>query len=69
MLLTGNTQCLLRIEAKLDALLGHLNIDFDPDQPVERLAKAGDKIAAIRLHRSFHGSSLADAKSQVEAMF
>jgi ribosomal protein L7/L12 len=68
MLLTENTQRLLRIEAKLDAIFNHLKIEFDPDQAIRKLAKKGDKIGAIRLHRSAHGSDLAEAKRQVEAI-
>jgi hypothetical protein len=68
MLLTENTQRLLRIEAKLDAIINHLKIDFDPDQAIRKLAQQGDKIGAIRLHRSAHGSGLVEAKRQVEAI-
>ena len=68
MLLTENTQRLLRIEAKLDALIQHLQLDFDPDEAIQQLARKGDKIGAIRLHRSAHGSGLVEAKEQVEAM-
>lgn len=67
-MLTGNTQILLRIEAKLDSLLEHLNLEFNPDTAIGRLAAEGDKIEAIRLHRSCYGSSLLDAKKSVEAM-
>jgi hypothetical protein len=68
MLLTENTQRLLRIEAKLDAIIEHLQLEFQPDQAIEELVKTGEKIAAIRLHRSFHGSGLVEAKEQVESM-
>ena len=68
MLLTDNTQRLLRIEAKLDAIIKHLNVAFDPVEAVAILVRRGDKIGAIRLHRSLFGSDLAEAKQQVEAM-
>jgi hypothetical protein len=68
MVLTENTQSLLRIEAKLDAIIKHLKLDFDPDAAIRKLAKNGNKIGAIRLHRSVHGSGLAEAKKKVEAM-
>jgi len=56
------------MEAKLDVLIKHLKLDFNPDEAIQKLAKKGDKIGAIKLHRSFHGSGLADAKRRVEAM-
>lgn len=68
MLLTENTQVLLRIESKIDALCKHLNLDFDPNEAIQELAMKGDKIGAIRLHRSFHRSSLAEAKKGVESL-
>ena len=68
MLLTENTQRLLRIEAKLDAIIEHLKLDFNPDEAIQKLAKEGDKIGAIRLHRSFHGIGLVEAKKRVETM-
>jgi hypothetical protein len=68
MILTDNTQRLLRLEAKVDAILGHLGVDFDPDKQIGELARNGEKFAAIRLHRSCLGSSLAEAKKHVEEM-
>ena len=67
-MLTDNSQRLHRIEAKLDAVIQHLNIVFDPNQAINKLRKKGDKIGAVKLHRSFFGSSLVDAKKSVEAM-
>jgi ribosomal protein L7/L12 len=68
MVLTENTQRLLRIETKLDAVIQHLKLNFTPDEFIRKLAQTGDKIEAMRLHRSFHGSSLVEAKNKVEAM-
>jgi len=68
MVLTENAQRLLRIEAKLDVILGHLEISFDPKHQIQALAHAGDKIAAIRLHRACFTSGLADAKKYVEEL-
>jgi hypothetical protein len=68
MVLTENTQRLLRIETKLDALIKHLKLNFTPDDAIRKLAQKGDKIEAMRLHRSFYGSSLVVAKKTVEAM-
>jgi hypothetical protein len=66
---------LARLERKLDALLGHLNVVYvDPASP-ERLSEevrriANDparKIEAIKLHREQTGLGLKDAKDAVEA--
>jgi ribosomal protein L7/L12 len=38
------------------------------DEDVKRLAKAGEKILAIKLCRQIHGMGLADAKAAVEKM-
>ena len=67
-MLTENTQSLLRIGAKLDAIIKHLKLNFDSDDAIKKLAKKGDKIGAIKLHRSTYGSSLVEAKKRVEAM-
>jgi hypothetical protein len=59
---------LQRVERQLDALLRHFNID-EPDDglaEVRRLAEAGEKIAAIRLHRQLTGAGLAESKQFVE---
>jgi hypothetical protein len=68
MILTDNTQRLLRIEAKLDAVLKHLGIQFDPREEIAKLANNHDKIGAIRLHRSCFNSNLAAAKKEVEKL-
>ena len=68
MILTDNTQRLLRIEAKLDAVLNHLGIEFNPRDQIAKLAKNHDKIGAIRLHRSCFNSDLAEAKKDVEKL-
>lgn len=44
--------------------LGHIPTDED----VKRLAKAGEKILAIKLCRQIHGMGLAEAKAAVEKM-
>ena len=66
---------LSRLERKVDAILGHLNIEFaDPTSPeglsrdVQLLADdPNKKIEAIRLHREETGLGLKDAKLAVEA--
>ena len=66
---------LSRLERKVDAILGHLNIEFtDPTTP-EGLSKGvqlvaddpNKKIEAIKLHREETGLGLKDAKIAVEA--
>jgi hypothetical protein len=61
---------LLRLEAKLDALLKHLRVELPSglSLEVQQLAKdPGQKIAAIKLHREQHPDlSLAEAKKEIE---
>lgn len=61
---------LSRIEGKLDALLKHSSIRFDPLDgfPAEALAalKQGRKIEAIKHYRQATGAGLAEAKDAVE---
>ena len=61
---------LSRIEGKLDALLKHSGIHFDPLDgfPAEALAalKQGRKIEAIKHYRQATGAGLAEAKDAVE---
>ena len=61
---------LSRIDAKLDALLEHSGIKYDPlehvhDEVVEAL-KRGDKIQAIKVYRAVTGIGLKEAKEYVE---
>lgn len=61
---------LRRIEAKLDALLRHHELESpgDPglDAEVRRLLDNGQKIAAIKRYRERTGAGLAEAKAAVE---
>ena len=61
---------LSRVEAKLDALLKHAGIKFDPygDVPasVVDALRRGDKIQAIRDYRAATGVGLKEAKEFVE---
>jgi len=58
-----------RIEAKLDAILKHLNIEApSADAEVAKLAAAGKKIEAIKLHREITGVGLKEAKDYVESL-
>ena len=65
-----------RIEAKLDRLLEHLELDFDEDAAglaaasagVRELAAQGRKIEAIKLLREETGAGLAEAKAVVDRL-
>ena len=64
---------LARIEAKLNAILDNLGIEFsDPTDPrslsdrVRMLIETGQKIQAIKAHREETGASLRDAKQAVD---
>lgn len=59
-----------RLEAKLDALLQHTGIEFDPytgvPPPVVDALRRGKKIEAIKEYRSATGADLKQAKEYVE---
>ena len=59
------------VDAKVNLLLEHAGIKFDPLTAMPREAadalKRGDKIEAIRLYRASTGASLVEAKEVVEA--
>ena len=63
---------LTQLDAKLDALLKHAGVAFDPyDQVPPQVADAvrrGEKIEAIKLYREATGTGLKDAKEIVEAI-
>ncbi len=63
---------LFRVEAKLDLLLKHAGIAYDPKaavQPsVQDALQRGNKIEAIQLYRDATGVGLAEAKKDVEAI-
>ena len=59
---------LLRIEKKLDLILNHLGLEFQPfSDEVCRAVDSGNKILAIKLYREETGLGLAQAKKDVEA--
>jgi ribosomal L7/L12-like protein len=66
----GTARDLSRLEAKLDALLKHQGIRFDPYAEVPpRVADAlrrGKKIEAIKEYRASTGAGLKDAKQFVD---
>lgn len=59
-----------RLEGKLDALLKHQGIRFDPygevPQPVLDALRRGKKIEAIKEYRAATGAGLEEAKEYVE---
>ena len=59
-----------RIDAKLDALLRHFKIDYDPYgglfAEIAYALKDGDKIEAIKLYRKASGAGLKEAKDFIE---
>lgn len=62
---------LSHVQAKLDLLLSHAGLKYDPLANMPREAadalKRGDKIEAIRLYRASTGVSLAEAKQTIDA--
>jgi hypothetical protein len=65
-----NTHALTRTEAKLDSLLNHAGIRFDPyvnvPLPVAEALRRGKKIHAIMEYRAATGAGLREAKDYVE---
>jgi hypothetical protein len=61
-----------RLDAKLDALLEHAGIDFDPRRnvppPVADALRQGKKIEAIKRYREATGADLAEAKDYVDEL-
>jgi hypothetical protein len=59
-----------RVEAKLDLLLEHANIKFDPyaklPHEIVDAVRAGQKIQAIKLYRESTGVGLKEAKDFIE---
>jgi hypothetical protein len=68
----SHLQPLSRLEAKLDALLKHAGIQFDPyadvPQPVIDALRRGKKIEAIKEYRAATGAGLQEAKDYVEEL-
>jgi ribosomal protein L7/L12 len=63
---------LARVEAKLDALMKHQGVQFDPfadvPAPVIDALRQGRKIEAIKAYRVATGAGLKDAKDVVEEL-
>jgi hypothetical protein len=64
------TRMLGRIEAKLDLLMKHANVEFEPYKglppDVVDALKRGEKIEAIKSYRSVAGVGLKEAKDFIE---
>ena len=67
-----DARALSRLEAKLDALLKHEGIRFDPyadaSARVVDALRRGEKIEAIKEHRAATGVGLKEAKEYVEEL-
>jgi ribosomal protein L7/L12 len=67
-----HARALTRVEAKLDALLKHEGIQFDPysdsPPPVVDALRRGRKIEAIKEYRAATGAGLQEAKDYVEEL-
>lgn len=61
-----------RLEAKLDALLKHAGVAFDPfaetPRPVIDALRAGDRILAIKHYREAAGVGLREAKDHIDEL-
>ncbi len=61
-----------RLEAKIDAILKHQGIQFDPysdvPPPVSDALRQGKKIEAIKEYRAATGAGLQEAKDYVEEL-
>jgi ribosomal protein L7/L12 len=61
---------LWRVEAKLDLLLNHANIKFDPfvhvPTEIAEAVRSGNKIKAIKLQRQSSGMGLKESKEFIE---
>lgn len=59
-----------RMEIKMDALLKHSGVEFDPMEAykgrISDAVEAGNKVEAVKLYRESTGISLPDAKAFIE---
>ena len=63
----SDTSALIRVEKKLDLILNHLGLKFEPlTEEVRQAADAGYKIEAIKRYRQETGLGLAQAKKDIE---
>ncbi len=63
----SDTSALIRVEKKLDLILNHLGLKFEPlTEEVRQAADAGKKIEAIKRYRQETGLGLAQAKKDIE---
>ncbi|MFT5290766.1 MAG: ribosomal protein L7/L12 [Planctomycetota bacterium] len=63
---------LMRIEHKIDLLLNHAGLAYDPyvavSESVAAALEAGRKIEAIKIYRAETGAGLREAKEYVESI-
>lgn len=66
------TAAINRVEAKLDLLLSHAGIQYDPyagiPQDVVQSLQKGNKVQAIKLYRQSSGATLKDAVDFIEEL-
>ncbi|RCU45628.1 hypothetical protein DU002_14275 [Corallincola holothuriorum] len=59
-----------RLESKIDILMRHLDVNYDPvallPREVIEAKESGQRIRAIRLYRQFSGASLREARSFID---
>jgi ribosomal protein L7/L12 len=58
-----------RVEAKLDLLLEHGGMRYEPlggSTDIEDALKGGEKVRAVSLYRAANGCTLAEAKAAIE---
>jgi len=69
---TLSDERLSRMEAKLDLILSHLGLTYDPlanvPPDVLEAVRNGEKIEAIKRYRAATGADLAEAKDRVEEL-
>ncbi|GEM_PF-4206424 len=64
----GDEWRLLQLERKVDLLLRHLGLEYDPLDLVGELARAGQTYQAIRAYRAATGASIEQARRAVETL-
>jgi hypothetical protein len=68
----GDPRRLARLESKIDLVLRHLGLVYDPlagaEPDVLQAIREGKKIEAIKRYRAATGADLAEAKDRVEEL-
>ena len=67
-----NSQRIARLETKIDLLLQHAGLTYEPlkgvPQPVIEAIKDGDKILAIKRYREATGTDLRETKQFIDSL-